>query len=211
MKAANLLISNDGTLKIADFGLARSMAPADSGREYTGMVVTRWYRPPEILLGNRRYHLAVDMWGIGCVIAEMFHKKPIFAGTSDINQCEQIFELVLSFEAHSIGFTDHAPSYRSMCGNPSEESMPGWQRLPGCEGLNQWPPRRRRVAERWMRYGKELADLLDRLLVLDPTRRLTAAAALDHEWFWTDPIPARHAACVHPLSNRRVPELTQAR
>lgn len=91
MKAANLLIANDGTLKIADFGLARSMEPATVGRDYTAMVVTRWYRPPEILLGNRKYNLPADMWGVGCVIAEMFKKTPVFAGTSDINQCELIF------------------------------------------------------------------------------------------------------------------------
>lgn len=75
MKAANLLISNDGSLKIADFGLARSFDPAaarmseaDSrhrDRRYTNCVVTRWYRPPELLLGARRYGGEIDMWGIG--------------------------------------------------------------------------------------------------------------------------------------------------
>ena len=73
MKAANLLISNDGCLKIADFGLARAYDPniindALSGpakRKYTNVVVTRWYRPPELLLGARRYGGEVDMWGVG--------------------------------------------------------------------------------------------------------------------------------------------------
>lgn len=65
MKAANLLISNAGFLMIADFGLARSVERAENGCGYTNCVVTRWYRPPELLLGEVRYHLPVDMWGVG--------------------------------------------------------------------------------------------------------------------------------------------------
>ena len=73
MKAANLLISNTGSLKIADFGLARAFDPEivngpfreRKERKYTNCVVTRWYRPPELLLGARQYGGEVDMWGIG--------------------------------------------------------------------------------------------------------------------------------------------------
>lgn len=76
MKAANLLISNDGCLKIADFGLARAFDPKitqvkedarGKERKYTNCVVTRWYRPPELLLGARQYGGEVDMWGIGYI------------------------------------------------------------------------------------------------------------------------------------------------
>ncbi|BAE55122.1 unnamed protein product [Aspergillus oryzae RIB40] len=122
MKAANLLISNRGILQIADFGLARPYdepppQPGKGGgeakRDYTTLVVTRWYRPPELLLQLRRYTTAIDMWGVGCVFGEMFKGKPILAGTSDLNQAQLIFNLV---------------------GTPSEENMPGWSSLPGCEG-----------------------------------------------------------------------------
>lgn len=65
MKAANLLISNAGVLMIADFGLARSIEAYEKGRQYTNCVVTRWYRPPELLIGETRYHFPVDMWGVG--------------------------------------------------------------------------------------------------------------------------------------------------
>lgn len=65
MKAANLLISNAGVLMIADFGLARSVEKAEKRRPYTNCVVTRWYRPPELLLGEEVYHFPVDMWGVG--------------------------------------------------------------------------------------------------------------------------------------------------
>lgn len=67
MKSANLLVDKRGLLKIADFGLARPLDPKVPDRKYTGTVVTRWYRPPELLLGERQYTCAVDIWGIGSV------------------------------------------------------------------------------------------------------------------------------------------------
>lgn len=92
MKAANLLINNKGQLMIADFGLARSIESADKERGYTNCVVTRWYRPPELLLGQVKYHFPVDIWGVGCVIAEMFARSPIFPGSSDVDQAQRIFK-----------------------------------------------------------------------------------------------------------------------
>jgi serine/threonine-protein kinase BUR1 len=126
MKAANLLINNKGILQIADFGLARDYADpppvagnggGEASRDYTNFVVTRWYRPPELLLGLRRYTTAIDMWGVGCVFGEMFVGKPILSGSSEIDQLHKIFELV---------------------GSPSERTMPGFDRLPGCDGVKQF-------------------------------------------------------------------------
>ncbi|MBW0497128.1 hypothetical protein O181_036843 [Austropuccinia psidii MF-1] len=178
LKAANLLISNTGQLLIADFGLARSIEQQSitNKREYTNCVVTRWYRPPEILLGNRRYGTPVDMWGVGCVIGEMFKGGPILTGTTDVNQCELIFKL---------------------CGNPTSKSMPNWDKLPGCEGVRSWANKPRRVREEYERISPELADLLDKLLVLDPSKRFTAEQALDHIWFWTDPMALDPAKLPH--------------
>src|SRR5205085_3488128 len=78
LKAANLLIDNNGILKIADFGLSRPIR----NKTLTGCVVTRWYRAPELLLGERRYTTAIDMWAIGCVFGEILLRTPILMGNS---------------------------------------------------------------------------------------------------------------------------------
>ncbi|KAI0634816.1 kinase-like domain-containing protein [Trametes polyzona] len=178
MKAANLLISNDGCLKIADFGLARAFDPTivqrkedARGRErkYTNCVVTRWYRPPELLMGARQYGGEVDIWGVGCVLGEMFFRKPILPGASDIDQLDKIWHL---------------------CGTPTAQSWPEFESLPGCEGVKSFHYQPRRLRQTYESIGPETVDLLDKLLVCNPRERLTAAQALDHDYFWTDPLPA---------------------
>lgn len=154
MKAANLLISNDGSLKIADFGLARTFDPSvatDTGphrRRYTNCVVTRWYRPPELLLGARQYGAEIDIWGIGyailtippipahvqhrCVLGEMFTRKPILPGNSDLDQLDKIWRL---------------------CGTPNQHTWPDYDALPGCEGVKRFSESYpRRVKHMYERY-----------------------------------------------------------
>ncbi|KAI0071594.1 Pkinase-domain-containing protein [Panus rudis PR-1116 ss-1] len=183
MKAANLLISNNGSLKIADFGLARSYDPdivkgpsfADGVKDdrrmkkYTNCVVTRWYRPPELLLGARQYGGEVDMWGIGCVLGEMFHRRPILPGSSDLDQLDKIWQL---------------------CGTPNQHTWPDYDTLPGCEGVKRFQTYVRRLRQNFEAIGPETVDLLDKLLICNPRERLTASQALDHDYFWTDPLPA---------------------
>ncbi|TID19745.1 serine/threonine-protein kinase bur1 [Venturia nashicola] len=179
MKAANLLISGDGILKIADFGLARHYddevpKPGHGGgearREYTTLVVTRWYRPPELLLQLRKYTTAIDMWGAGCVFGEMFKKKPILAGKSDLNQAQIIFELV---------------------GSPTEHTMPGWQELPGCEGVKNWVAEPGNLDREFGRYGNDAVSLMRELLRLDYRKRINAMDALHHPYFTNHPLPSR--------------------
>ena len=76
IKGSNLLIDNNGILKLADFGLARSCA-TENAKTLTNRVITLWYRPPELLLGTQSYGPAVDMWSAGCIFAELLHGKPI--------------------------------------------------------------------------------------------------------------------------------------
>lgn len=71
IKGANILISSDGHVKLADFGLARIFYPGNEHVHYTNRVVTLWYRAPELLLGARNYSETVDTWSVGCVFAEM--------------------------------------------------------------------------------------------------------------------------------------------
>ncbi|UCK57750.1 hypothetical protein AFCA_000645 [Aspergillus flavus] len=178
MKAANLLISNRGILQIADFGLARPYdepppQPGKGGgeakRDYTTLVVTRWYRPPELLLQLRRYTTAIDMWGVGCVFGEMFKGKPILAGTSDLNQAQLIFNLV---------------------GTPSEENMPGWSSLPGCEGVKSFGSKPGNLSEVFKEQNPAAISLLGELLKLDWRKRINAIDALKHPYFSNHPLPA---------------------
>ncbi|MCJ1373550.1 serine/threonine protein kinase, CMGC, CDC2/CDK sub [Loxospora ochrophaea] len=179
MKAANLLINNRGILQIADFGLARPYDDApplpgkgggEATRDYTTIVVTRWYRPPELLLQLRRYTTAIDMWGVGCVFGEMFRHKPILAGNSDLNQAQMIFDLV---------------------GSPTEDNMPGWSSLPGCEGVQSFHQRPSTLAQVFREQGSSAISLLSELLKLDWRKRINAIDALEHPYFKNSPLPAR--------------------
>jgi serine/threonine protein kinase len=84
IKGSNLLINNDGVLKIADFGLATSYQP-DQSLPLTSRVVTLWYRAPELLLGATEYGPAIDMWSAGCILAELFTGKPIMPGRTEVS------------------------------------------------------------------------------------------------------------------------------
>ncbi|CEI39542.1 unnamed protein product [Fusarium venenatum] len=176
MKAANLLINNKGILQIADFGLARhydgktpqsGVHMGEGKRDYTGLVVTRWYRPPELLLQLRQYTPAIDVWGVGCVFGEMLHGKPILAGESDAAQLDIIWDLM---------------------GSPNEENMPRWKSLPGAEHLTP-RPRTGNLENRFRQYGMGAVSLLKELLRLDWRTRINAVDALQHPWFKMQPLP----------------------
>lgn len=84
IKGGNILINDEGIVKLADFGLARDMVPADRGPRYTTKVVTRWYRAPELALEDPCYNEKIDVWSIGCTFAEIVAKKCLFPSRSDI-------------------------------------------------------------------------------------------------------------------------------
>ncbi|XP_010523357.2 PREDICTED: cyclin-dependent kinase C-1-like, partial [Tarenaya hassleriana] len=167
IKGSNLLIDNEGNLKLADFGLARSFSHDHTGN-LTNRVITLWYRPPELLLGATKYGPAIDMWSVGCIFAELLHGKPILPGKNEHEQLNKIFEL---------------------CGSPDENNWPGVSKMPWYNNFKPARPLKRRVREVFRHFDRHALELLEKMLVLDPSQRISAKDALDAEYFWTDPLP----------------------
>lgn len=117
LKPQNLLIDGNGTIKLADFGLARALCVPV--RVYTHEVVTLWYRAPEVLLGATRYALPVDMWSIGCIFAEMATKRPLFRGDSEIDELFRIFRTLSTPTDETWPGVSKLPDYKS--------SFPSWK------------------------------------------------------------------------------------
>uniref|UniRef100_A0A7S0PHS1 Cyclin-dependent kinase 2 homolog n=1 Tax=Leptocylindrus aporus TaxID=1398097 RepID=A0A7S0PHS1_9STRA len=163
LKPHNLLISQNGLqLKLADFGLARLSALPNG--PYTHEVVTLWYRAPELLLGCNRYSSSVDVWSVGCIFAEMATGMPLFPGRSDIDQIFKIFQ---------------------RRGTPGPDTWPGVDRL---QYYNQqfpkWPEQPVSNFVSPEALGSPVAvDLLSRILVYDPERRISCRQALEHPYF----------------------------
>lgn len=181
MKAANILITKSGVLKLADFGLARAFSVSKNGQpnRYTNRVVTLWYRPPELLLGERNYGPPVDMWGAGCIMAEMWTRSPIMQGNTEQHQLTLISQL---------------------CGSINIDSFPGCDKLELFNKLELPKGQKRKVKERLKAYVKcpFALDLLDKLLTLDPTKRIDSDSALNHDFFWSDPLPCELTKMLSP-------------
>ncbi|XP_042022664.1 cyclin-dependent kinase C-1-like isoform X2 [Salvia splendens] len=167
IKGSNLLIDNEGNLKLADFGLARSFSN-DINANLTNRVITLWYRPPELLLGATKYGPAVDMWSVGCIFAELLYGKPILPGKNEPEQLNKIFEL---------------------CGTPDELIWPGVSKIPWYNKFKPTRPMKKRIRELFRHFDRHALDLLEKMLVLDPAQRISAKDALDSEYFWNDPLP----------------------
>ncbi|KXJ18645.1 cyclin-dependent kinase 1-B [Exaiptasia diaphana] len=159
LKPQNLLIDNNGLIKLADFGLGRSFGiPV---RAYTHEVVTLWYRPPEVLLGSQRYACPMDIWGIACIFAEMVTKRPLFHGDSEIDQLFRIFKIL---------------------GTPTEEQWKGVSQLPDYKGtFPKWSGEGLRKAV--PNICDDGLDLLQAMLMYDPAKRISAKRALKHKYF----------------------------
>ncbi|KAI1103558.1 Pkinase-domain-containing protein [Jackrogersella minutella] len=173
IKAANILVSNEGVLKLADFGLARFYAKHHQ-LDYTNRVITIWYRSPELLLGETQYGAAVDIWSAACVMVEIFTRHAIFPGDGgEINQLEKIYAVL---------------------GTPNKVEWPGLIDMPWFELLRPGYRKPNVFTDKYKeRVPAAAFDLLASMFQYDPVKRPSAAQVIEHPYFTTEQPPARQA------------------
>ena len=173
IKAANILISNTGQLKLADFGLARFFVKRRQ-LDYTNRVITIWYRPPELLLGETQYGPAVDIWSAACVMIEIFTKHAIFPGDGgEINQLDKIYNVL---------------------GTPTRSEWPNLVEMAWFELLRPLERKPNVFAEKYRdRLTPAAYELLQAMFLYDPAKRPTAGDVLEHPYFTTEEPPPAQA------------------
>ncbi|KAF8897567.1 kinase-like domain-containing protein [Infundibulicybe gibba] len=162
IKGSNILINNRGELKLADFGLARFYQKRRR-MDYTNRVITLWYRPPELLFGATVYGPEVDMWSAGCIMLELFTKKPVFQGNDEIHQLDVVYKIL---------------------GTPNPDRWASIMHLPWYELIKpreSIPNRFRELFQKWM--SPAALDLAEELLAYNPAERITALQAMNTPYF----------------------------
>ncbi|KAF2313584.1 hypothetical protein GH714_012263 [Hevea brasiliensis] len=164
IKVSNILVNNEGILKLADFGLA-NVLNLKNQNQLTSRVVTLWYRPPELLMGSTSYGVSVDLWSVGCVFAELLIGKPLLKGRTEVEQLHKIFKL---------------------CGSPSDEY---WKqsKLPNAAMFKPHHHYESSLRERFKDFPTTAVDLIETFLSIEPEKRGTASAALLSQYFNTMP------------------------
>jgi serine/threonine protein kinase len=184
IKAANILISNRGLLKYADFGLARFFSKSRQ-LDYTNRVITIWYRPPELLLGETRYGPAVDVWSAACVCMEMFTKKAVFPGEGgELSQMEKLYNAL---------------------GTPTKAEWPDLVDMPWFH-LMRPKERKKRVFEDQYRdiLSSGAMDLISSIFRYDPAQRPSAEDVLKHPYF-TSEEPTPHPPVEYVTTGSYIP------
>ncbi|XP_055593461.1 serine/threonine-protein kinase PITSLRE [Uranotaenia lowii] len=167
LKTSNLLLSHKGILKVGDFGLAREYG--SPLKAYTSIVVTLWYRAPELLLCCKEYSTPIDIWSVGCIFAEFLAMSALFPGKTELDQLNRIFKEL---------------------GTPNEKIWPGYNQLPAVQKMTFTEYPVSNLRKRFAHQTSELGiSLLQGLLTFDPKQRLTAEVALKHSYFKELPLP----------------------
>jgi mitogen-activated protein kinase 15 len=160
-----LLLNSECFLKLADFGLARSVSALDTAANpvLTDYVATRWYRAPEILLGSTKYTKGVDIWSVGCILGELLGGKPMFPGNSTMNQLDRIIEIT------GVPTPDDIEAVNSPFASTMLESLPP-------------STHKRELDDLFPHASADALDLLAKCLTFNPDKRITAAEALAHPY-----------------------------
>ncbi|KAF2893382.1 hypothetical protein ILUMI_12776 [Ignelater luminosus] len=182
LKPNNLLVNSNGILKIADFGLAKLYGSPN--RLNTHQVVTRWYRSPELLFGAKQYGVCVDMWAVGCILAELLLRVPFLPGESDLDQLTKIFQVF---------------------GNPTEDTWPGVKSL--SDYVEFKPSAPVPLKNIFIAAGDDLLDVIGGLLVLNPLKRKNCTDTLKMLFFSNKPTPTVNSKLPLPQSIKSVKEL----
>ena len=169
LKTSNILVHKSGKICICDFGLARKYE--NPLKALTQLVVTLWYRSPELLFGENIYGPEVDMWSIGCIFAELITKKVLIDGRGELDQIDKIFKLL---------------------GTPNEKNWPNFKSLPNSKTFS-WRSKEGSTLHKVIPVGSFSSnqtfldtngfDLLSSMLTLDPKKRITSSNALKHNYF----------------------------
>jgi cyclin-dependent kinase 8/11 len=195
LKPANIMVTRDGEVKIGDLGLARIFRqPLNSLFAGDKVVVTIWYRAPELLLGSRHYTPAIDLWAVGCIFAELLSLRPIFKGEEakmdnkktvpfQRNQMQKIVEILGMPSKDRWPLLSSMPEYVHLGGLAAGNS-----KIPHPQGLDKWywtilHQQKYTTSQAMGSPGQEGLSLLQELLEYDPNKRLTAEDALSHPYF----------------------------
>jgi len=178
LKPSNILVNASCELRICDFGLARGVGDCDPTLDnLTEYVVTRWYRAPEIMCCCQDYGKAIDVWSVGCILAELIARKPLFPGDNYLHQLDLIFGCL---------------------GTPSDEDLEWMTNEKACEYIRSLPKKDRISLRKVFPASKctdEALDLLEKMLVFNPEKRITVDEALEHPFFKTVRVKHYETTC----------------